>query len=193
MGLLTIYVATLAVVLCGAYASWRVRRECIVDERLSVGTTILVWVVDFLHAGLMGYVAWHGLWPVSLPLGVALLVGSTLVVTGLEIVGAGIRALQSLSRMPGRDEDHLVTTWIYRWSRNPQNTGWILALTGVSVFRQSALALILVGLCIILIHAYLRFVEDPHLTRMFGPTYQQYRSRTPRYLGIRRATTTQSN
>jgi protein-S-isoprenylcysteine O-methyltransferase Ste14 len=86
--------------------------------------------------------------------------------------------------MSGRDEDELVTAGIYRRSRNPQNTGWIMTLAGISILGRSAFALVLVGLVTLLLHVYLVFVEEPHLTQVFGPTYRQYRSRTPRYFGI---------
>lgn len=181
-----IYVSILAIACIASYAIWRVRREFIADGRLSVETTILVWVVYLVHAGLTGVVAWEGFWPVSIPSIVSRSVGSTIVVIGIVLVGAGIRAFRSLSRMSGMDEDELVTTGVYRWSRNPQNTGWILILTGVSILGQSTLALVLVGLLILPIHVYLVFVEEPHLANVFGPKYQQYRSQTPRYLGLKR-------
>ena len=181
--LFPIYVAAFVLVLLGVSAIWRVRHEFRTDGHLSIGTTILVWAVYLFHAGLTGYVAWRGFWLMPIPTVVAQLVGSVILVAGLLIAGAGIREFRSISRVFGRDEGELVTTGIYRWSRNPQNTGWILALIGGSILGGSTLALVLVSPFALLIHVYLLFVEEPHLSRVFGPTYQRYRTQTPRYLG----------
>ena len=184
--LFPVYVAAFVLVFLDVSAIWRVRREFRTGRRLSIGTTILVWAMYLIHAGLTGYMAWHGFRPMPIPTIVARLVGSIVLVAGVLMTGTGIREFGSISRMSGRDEDKLVTTGIYRWSRNPQNTGWILTLAGGSLLGRSALALVLVSLFAFLIHVYLVFVEEPHLSQVFGPNYQRYRTRIPRYLGMRR-------
>lgn len=150
---------------------------------------MLVWALYLLQAGLTVYAAWYGLVALPLPTGAAIFVGVLVPLVGFVIAGAGIREFGSVSRISGRDEDELVTTGVYRWSRNPQTVGWLLALTGVSIIGRSALAIGLVGLVGLVLHGYLVAVEEPHLSRTFGADYRRYHARTPRYLGKSREPT----
>lgn len=183
--LFSLFVGVLVLIIPGGVAIRQVQREFNADGRLSVGTVVLVWGVYLFHAGLTGYVAWYGFVPIPMLVVVARLIGSLVLVTGIVLLGAGIREFRSVSRMSGRDEDELVTTGIYRWSRNPQTVGWMLALTGVSILGRSALALVLVGVFARMFQLYLVYVGEPHLARIFGSSFQQYRSQTPRYLAIK--------
>ena len=78
----------------------------------------------------------------------------------------------------------LITGGVYRYSRNPQNVGWLLLLAGTSLLGGSAAALLLTFLFWLVLHLYLVSAEEPHLTRAFGERYQRYQSTTPRYLGF---------
>lgn len=73
----SVYTGTTAVLLLGIYAVWRVQRDFDADGRISVGTSILVLAAYLLHAFLTGYVAWRGLWTMSIPPTVARLVGAS--------------------------------------------------------------------------------------------------------------------
>lgn len=185
MNLLLAYGGIIGTFLIGAFAVWLVRHDFAERGRLSLEITVLVWTVYLFHAGLTAVIAWGGLWPVMIPPVGRTVVGGFFIVSGLLIAGSAVREFRSVSRMSGRGEDELVTTGVYRWSRNPQNTGWILTLVGVSMLGASALALVSVALFALVIHVYLVYVEEPHLTRAFGDDYRAYRARTPRYLGRR--------
>jgi protein-S-isoprenylcysteine O-methyltransferase Ste14 len=175
--------AALAVAFLGVVDIYLVYRDYRVDGRLSITTTVLVWALYLLHAGLTMYAAWYGLVALPLPRVAAMLVGALVLLVGVVIAAVGVREFRSVSRMSGRDEYELVTTGVYRWSRNPQNVGWLLALAGVGIIGRSALALGLVGLFALLFHGYLVTVEEPHLDRVFGSDYRRYLARTPRYVG----------
>jgi len=80
----------------------------------------------------------------------------------------------------------LITTGIYRWSRNPQFLGFYLSLLGLSLLGRSGYALLLAIIAIIYCHDYIVKVEEPYLERIFKEEYRAYKSRTPRYFGIPR-------
>ena len=181
--LVFVAVGALALVLLGVVVIYLVRRDFRSKERLSIPTVGLVWVLYLLHAGLTGYAAWYGLVSIPIPPVVTGIVGALIMAVGLFLAVVAIREFRTVSRMSGRDENELVTTGVYRWSRNPQNVGWLLALLGMSIIGRSLLAIGLVGLFASLLHGYLVAVEDPHLGRVFGASYRRYRSQTPRYLG----------
>jgi protein-S-isoprenylcysteine O-methyltransferase Ste14 len=113
------------------------------------------------------------------------LVGSLVIIgIGVIILSIGMLEFRSLQRSTGQDISRLVTSGIYRWSRNPQFIGWFLVLSGVSLAGHSGLALVLTLVFAIVIHLYTIWLEEPYLERIFGKEYALYRSRAPRYIGI---------
>lgn len=120
---------------------------------------------------------------VSGPATAAHLIGAFLAGFGTAVAFDGIATFTSFERMSGRETDELVTEGIYRYSRNPQNLGWGMALLGVSVAGRSASALVLVGLFASAVHCYIVWLEEPHLEKLFGEDYREYRTQTPRYVG----------
>lgn len=82
----------------------------------------------------------------------------------------------------------LVYSGLYRYSRNPMYMAVVTAIVGHALWYQSgavAAYAIVVGL---LFHAMIVLYEEPHLARVFGATYADYRARVPRWLprlGIR--------
>nr|MDO8076596.1 methyltransferase [Candidatus Freyarchaeota archaeon] len=58
---------------------------------------------------------------------------------GAIIMLAGMIEFRSLRRISGVESRGLLTTGVYRWSRNPQYVGWYLILLGVSLIGASAL------------------------------------------------------
>ncbi|MHA1711877.1 MAG: methyltransferase family protein [Candidatus Freyarchaeota archaeon] len=112
-------------------------------------------------------------------------------VSGLFTLGVGIVVMlmgmiefRSLRKISGLETTELVTTGIYRWSRNPQFFGWFLALLGVSLIGRSGFAFLLTIGYIILCHFYITQIEEPYLERVFGEKYLLYKSKTPIYIGI---------
>jgi protein-S-isoprenylcysteine O-methyltransferase Ste14 len=91
----------------------------------------------------------------------------------------------------GRDnsygaQDGLVTTGIYRWTRNPQNATLIVVHACLAVAANSAPTYIL---CAAMIVAYVLMVlaEEPWLAATYGETYRAYCERVPRFFSWRRA------
>ena len=79
---------------------------------------------------------------------------------------------------------HLVTTGLYRFSRNPMYVGVLVILAGWAAgFRSLALAIYAV---IVAIAFHLRVLqhEEPWLERTFGGAWQRYRAAVPRWLRL---------
>lgn len=178
------YLGTLVFALFAAYCIWRVRTEYASQQRLSTPTVVAVWGLYILHAGFTVYTAWRGAWPLPLSKPLSMAVGALLVIIGSGIAAAGILTFRSFQRMSGLEADQLITAGIYRWSRNPQNVGWFLALLGVALMGSSAGALFLAALFGLILHLYIVYVEEDYLEQVFGEAYRRYRATTPRYLGF---------
>jgi protein-S-isoprenylcysteine O-methyltransferase Ste14 len=169
------------VVLAG-YCLWAVHHEYETRRRLSAATIGAAWALHAVHAALIAGAAWISAWPLPIGglLGVA--VGVALLLEGVGFAFAGAIGFGSLRRMSGLRDDTLVRSGAYRYSRNPQSVGWMLALLGVACLGRSGLAVALVVLFWVVLDVYVR-IEERHLERLYGDDYRRYREATPRYLG----------
>ena len=169
-------------IVLAAYSLWKVRRDYKVQGNLSAQAAVEVWASYTLHTMLTGFTAWHSFWPLPISKTVSVAIGVAFFFFGLGLYVAGIIAFRSFKRASGLEANKLVTSGIYRWSRNPQMVGWGLVLLGVALIGRSILALILVALFWLMFRVTL-VVEEGYLERVFGEEYRKYCSRTPRYLG----------
>ena len=76
----------------------------------------------------------------------------------------------------------LVTTGVYRITRNPMYVGLMLALLAWSVFLASPLSLVGPVVFIAYINRFQIRPEEAVLTAKFGPVYEQYKSTVRRWL-----------
>ncbi len=106
-------------------------------------------------------------------------------VVGGTLYIAGRIEFRSFRRTWGLDTGRLVTTGIYRFSRNPQTLGALLFLAGTSLAGRSAVAAFLVTLLCVASLIWLP-VEEETLEHLFGDEYRRYRNAVPRYLGLLR-------
>ena len=113
-------------------------------------------------------------------------------VVGASLYMAARIEFRSFRRTWGLVNDRLVTTGIYRFSRNPQTLGAVLFLAGVSLAGRSAVAGLLVTLLWVASWIWLPG-EEKALERLFGDKYRRYRDTVPRYLGLPRNRTRGGN
>lgn len=103
---------------------------------------------------------------------------------GLVIYAAGlvifIAALINFHRTP---LDEPVTQGVYRFSRNPQMVGLILAFVGTAVAVGSWLMVILILLMSIGAHRRI-LAEERACLMQYGEAYQNYMDTVPRYFGL---------
>jgi protein-S-isoprenylcysteine O-methyltransferase Ste14 len=91
----------------------------------------------------------------------------------------------------GRDKSYgakggLVTSGIYRWTRNPQNLLLIVVYGCLAFAADSAPTYVL---CAAMMGVYFLMVlaEEPWLEAAYGEPYRRYRIRVPRFFNWRRA------
>ena len=84
--------------------------------------------------------------------------------------------------MPFERSTALVTTGVYRFTRNPMYLGLTLVLLGVAVLQGSLGACLPIPLFILIVQK--RFIEgeERFLTEIFGEQYLSYRRRVRRWL-----------
>jgi protein-S-isoprenylcysteine O-methyltransferase Ste14 len=84
--------------------------------------------------------------------------------------------------MPAVPTEHLVVSGLYRYVRNPMYVGVFMVIAGEAMLLRSRgvaleLAYVLVGM-----NLFVRFYEEPKLSRTFGDEYTTYRSNVRRWL-----------
>ena len=103
---------------------------------------------------------------------------------GLALLFAGMIKL-GLARLHGLSVDPLEQSSLYRFTRNPQIVGSMVAVVGYALFWPSWHTLGWVILFAVLVHLMV-MAEEEHLRAVHGEAYEQYCNRVPRYLGRRR-------
>ena len=74
----------------------------------------------------------------------------------------------------------LVTTGLYRYTRNPMVLGFLIVLSGIGWLWQSLTAILVIPLvAFILLWVWLKRREEPQLEQRFGGAYHIYRETTP--------------
>jgi protein-S-isoprenylcysteine O-methyltransferase Ste14 len=76
----------------------------------------------------------------------------------------------------------LVTTGLYRISRNPMYVGVMMILAGEAVFVQSANLWIYTGLLFLAFNLFIIFWEEPRLRKDFGKDYDNYCGNVRRWI-----------
>ena len=84
--------------------------------------------------------------------------------------------------IPDKDETALVTTGIYRFSRNPAFLGFDLMYIGVLLLYGNLLTLGFSVFAIVMLHLQI-LQEERYLVNTFGSLYQEYCRHVFRYLG----------
>jgi len=161
----------------------RMRRELLLDGRLSAPTATAMYGVYTAHALAVAVTARRR----SLPLpggatATSTALGAGAVAIGSGLVVAGMSRFVGPAQVSGTDSGELATGGVYRLSRNPQYAGYVLALAGLGLARRSGAVLMLAagagG-----VFAWWVPVEERALRPTFGAPYEHYLARTPRWLG----------
>jgi protein-S-isoprenylcysteine O-methyltransferase Ste14 len=107
-------------------------------------------------------------------------------VLGLVVLGLTVREFYVAGRgtlAPWSPPQTLVTTGLYRYSRNPMYVGVVLILCGWAIgLWWWPLATYAAGIAIA-VHVRVVLHEEPYLARTHGEAWTAYRSRVGRWLG----------
>ena len=86
----------------------------------------------------------------------------------------------------GEEPEQVVRSGLYRYSRNPMYVGVITAIAGQAIVYRSRGISLYALIAALTFHCVVVFLEEPHLARIRGPAYDDYRRRVPRWLGFPR-------
>jgi len=111
---------------------------------------------------------------------IALPVGAVLVALGFAIAVAGSLhlGLEETQGMRGQ----LRTDGLYRYSRNPQYVGYLLATVGFPLLTAAPLTVPLAGIYLVWWLVF-PIADEPWLCEEYGEAYEQYAARVPRFVG----------
>ena len=116
--------------------------------------------------------------------------GAIVLAVGLVVLFACVREFYVAGKgtlAPWSPPRNLVTSGLYRWSRNPMYVGVLLVVSGWALgFRSGALALYAAAL-VVAFHLRVVLGEEPWLARTHGDAWEAYRRRVPRWIGARAA------
>jgi protein-S-isoprenylcysteine O-methyltransferase Ste14 len=116
---------------------------------------------------------WHWAGLPLLAAGTALLLWT---VRDFYVAGRGTLA-------PWAPPERLVTTGLYRISRNPMYLAVVLVVLGWAAWFGSAPLIPYAAALAVAFHLRVLLHEEPHLERAFGDAWRSYRRRVPRWLG----------
>ena len=83
---------------------------------------------------------------------------------------------------PFEESSSLVTTGVFRISRNPMYLGFVLILIGIAILLRSLSTYLAILAFVFLIYRTYISVEERMLAEKFGANWEQYKSRTRRWL-----------
>ena len=86
--------------------------------------------------------------------------------------------------IPDQDHTELITSGIYRFSRNPAFLGFDLMYIGMMLMYCNLLIVPLTVFAIVMLHLQI-LQEERYLDETFGEAYREYKRHTFRYLGWR--------
>ena len=181
----SVYVSwAIFVLLAAFFILRRVRRDYRHFRQLRPFTAFLQVLMFFIHGVLVGLS--YGLsfkWPPFSQSLASIAVGAVFAAVGVTILASALQVFGPIKRMLGLKKDELKWSGVYGWTRNPQIVGYGLMLLSIPLLWPSWYAWVSVALYCPIAHGMVT-IEEEHLNNLFGEDYQQYCTRTPRYLGL---------
>lgn len=114
------------------------------------------------------------------------LICSLLVLLGLGVIIAGVisfrRAQTTVDPRSPEAATAIVTTGIYRYSRNPMYVGFLVLLIAWATYLSNLFAYLLVPVFVAYMHYFQILPEERMLTNKFGEAYRQYHRSVRRWI-----------
>jgi protein-S-isoprenylcysteine O-methyltransferase Ste14 len=105
--------------------------------------------------------------------------------TSFLLRGKGTPAIwftKVISFIIGEEPVKMVSSGLYKYSRNPMYLGVITTVAGQGIFFQYSILLWYALSLFIIFTLVVIFIEEPHLENKFGEEYKSYKKRTRRWL-----------
>ena len=147
--------------------------------RLRTSTAALMWAAYVGHAAASA-AALAGRPSLPLPRRTAMVVGTAVGLAGAALCVAGMSRFNGPDTVAASRQQPLVTGGVYRWSRNPQYVGYVLAMGGLATARRNPAAMALTG-ALAGVYALWVPMEEDQLRSALGQPYVDYAARTPRW------------
>jgi protein-S-isoprenylcysteine O-methyltransferase Ste14 len=111
-------------------------------------------------------------------------IAGSLILIGIAIFAAGVRSFsRAATPLPTNQPARaLVTTGIYRWTRNPIYLAFFLMYGGIGMAVRSPWILLLVLPLAVIVRYGVVAREEAYLERRFGDAYRDYKARIRRWL-----------
>lgn len=93
-----------------------------------------------------------------------------------------LRARTTPNPMKPQNSSHLVTSGLYRYTRNPMYLGMLIMLVGWAIYLGSLSPWLMLPLFVWVINTQQILPEEAFLAQKFGASYQVYRQSVPRWL-----------
>jgi protein-S-isoprenylcysteine O-methyltransferase Ste14 len=124
--------------------------------------------------------------PLAVPFGVRIGVALALVLIGQSISISGIvsfrRAKTTINPIKLSAASSLVSSGVYRFTRNPMYLGLLVTLLAWAVFLSNLLVLLAAPLFVLYIDRFQINPEERVLSSLFGAEYAAYKARVRRWL-----------
>jgi protein-S-isoprenylcysteine O-methyltransferase Ste14 len=158
--------------------------------RAGLGSFVFLFVAPGVVAGVVPWLLTG--WEVREPLpGWVVLrgVGALLLVAGAAVLlSAFVRfVVEGLGTpAPVAPTEHLVVGGLYRYVRNPMYLAVAATIVGQALLLGQFVLLFYAAVFLAVVAAFVRWYEEPTLSRQFGSEYDEYRRRVPSWLPRRR-------
>ena len=141
---------------------------------VALGLAIPMWLVSSLVQ------------PPNVPSGFRVGVAFVLVLLGLSISIAGVvwfrRAKTTINPIKASAASSLVTSGVYRFTRNPMYLGLLLTLLAWAAFLSSLIAVLFLPVFVLYINRFQISPEERVLSSLFGAEYLEYKKTVRRWL-----------
>ncbi len=161
------------------------------DDEILKRPNRIPWPPILYVAALLAAWALEAIWPTSslAPWGGAWrrAAGIVLICVGVSLDLAAMHAMRRLKTnvLPHRGAQHLVTTGVFAFSRNPIYLGNTFALAGVALALALPWLLVTTLVAAVVVDRLAIRREEQHLSARFGPAFHDYVRRVPRWIGVR--------
>ncbi len=133
-------------------------------------------VFAILALAIAGSGRWLQFW--SIPLWLRSLLAVILAASGVVIAIAGVlefrRARTTVHPMHPHRVSALVTSGVFRYSRNPMYLGMLLVLAGLAAWMAQPIGMALLPVFVIYLNRYQISAEEEAIAAHFGQSYQDY-------------------
>jgi protein-S-isoprenylcysteine O-methyltransferase Ste14 len=108
--------------------------------------------------------------------------GAAFISVGILIITEAFIEFRSFRRVNGLQADKVISTGVYRFSRNPQYLAMFLFLIGFSLIYRSIIAFTLTPIFMVIVNVVIIPGEEKYLEKTLGEKYIQYKKKVRRWV-----------